>query len=173
MKTCAEPQPVLKKEPKPKQVEPKPPSTPPSSPPHTKRITRKAERKEKPLKPPPAINSDDEEIEEGEMLDFSSSGSSDGEAEEAHSPPKRPLFDQVGVETTPLSPASSHFSSSSEGEESADLPSFFTVGREAEEVVEKGPIVVHLPDFEVGFISERPPLPKIAGGGSKDYAVFM
>ncbi|VDD76527.1 unnamed protein product [Mesocestoides corti] len=108
----------------------------------------------------------EEEIEEGEMLDYSSSSEdedekdSNGCAEKRFSThsgllssPQRPIFD---IDAS--SPSSSHFSDEGDEPDDTKLPNFFSTGDDDAKISIGGP-VVYLPDFEVGFISERPLLP--------------
>ena len=71
-----------------------------------------------------------------------------------------------GRVTSPMSSCSSHFYS--EEEDNSDLPSLFSNGIATSESNEGGSssIFIHLPDFEVGFISERPLLPDTIEDGA-------
>lgn len=98
----------------------------------------------------------DDEIEEGEMLDCSTSSSSSCAPE-----------DQVGSARKEgiTSPASSHFSDEEDGDsgeyDNSKLPSFFSTGVVESSDNRQSSIFVHLPDFEIGFVSERPFLPDL------------
>lgn len=111
---------------------------------------------------------EDEEIEEGEMLDCSSSSSyvdapdDSNLNEELESLSKRE--DAIGGggrsgRGVIFSPSSQ--SSEDEGYDH-ELPTFFTAGVESQSEDAMPSILVHLPDFEVGFVSERPKLPDLS-----------
>ncbi|VDK33987.1 unnamed protein product [Taenia asiatica] len=97
----------------------------------------------------------DDEIEEGEMLDCSTSSSSSA-PEDQEGPTKK-----EGI----TSPASSHFSDEEDGDsgeyDNSKLPSFFSTGVVESSDSRQSSIFVHLPDFEIGFVSERPLLPDL------------
>ena len=103
----------------------------------------------------------EEEIEEGEMLDYSSSSSW---APEDESQRGLDVSAKDGA-TSPISSCSSHFYS--EEEDNSDLPSLFSTGFVTTDSKES-PIFIHLPDFEVGFASERPLLPNMDATASID-----
>lgn len=114
------------------------------------------------------------------MLDFSSGDDEEDLLGVSPKPPPQSSSVVAGGLTTPPTPFSSFSSASSspttrrDEEEETDchrLPSFFTCGidENGEKGVERncspsGPII-HLPDFEVGFVSERPPVPTFDGDG--------
>ncbi|VDM18410.1 unnamed protein product [Hydatigera taeniaeformis] len=94
----------------------------------------------------------DDEIEEGEMLDCSTSSSSCTPEDQEG------LARKGGI----ISPASSHFSDEDDGNgdyDNSKLPSFFSTGVVESGINRQSSIFVHLPDFETGFVSERPLLP--------------
>ncbi|VDO05113.1 unnamed protein product [Rodentolepis nana] len=116
---------------------------------------------------------ENEDIEEGEMLDCSSTSSyvdavdDDGSQEDENSylPPYSKQNDQLETGTrcgrgVIFSPSQS--SDEDEEESSHELPSFFTSGLESQPGDATSSIQVYLPDFEVGFVSERPQLPAIS-----------
>ncbi|EUB62514.1 hypothetical protein EGR_02646 [Echinococcus granulosus] len=103
----------------------------------------------------------DDEIEEGEMLDCSTSSSSAPEDQEG-------LAKEGGMN----SPASSHFSDEDGGGgeyDNSKLPSFFSAGVIESSDNRHNSIVVHLPDFEIGFVSERPLLPDFTADECTDF----
>ncbi|KAM7538485.1 hypothetical protein Aperf_G00000073726 [Anoplocephala perfoliata] len=114
---------------------------------------------------------EDDEIEEGEMLDCSSSSSyvdapDDGKHNEGESSSKYEDVTGIGSRSgrgVIFSPSSQ--SSEDEGYDH-ELPTFFTAGIETQSEDSAPSILVHLPDFEVGFVSERPQLPDLSPDSS-------
>nr|CDS27986.1 zinc finger C2H2 type [Hymenolepis microstoma] len=116
---------------------------------------------------------ENEDIEEGEMLDCSSTssyvdavdddGSQGNEDSDTVPPTKQNDQPETGTRCgrgVIFSPSQS--SDEDEEENSHELPSFFTSGVESQPGDVTPSIQVYLPDFEVGFVSERPQLPAIS-----------
>ncbi|VUZ56422.1 unnamed protein product [Hymenolepis diminuta] len=124
---------------------------------------------------PLSEKAENEDIEEGEMLDCSSTSSyidaiDDGgsqDNEDSDALPSSKQDDQLELETrccgrgVIFSPSQSS-DEDEEEEYNHELPSFFTSGVENQPGDATSSIQVHLPDFEVGFVSERPQLPDMS-----------
>lgn len=149
-----------------KEKEEKKPSEAPSTPVVDSKVTDKI---------PLSERAENEDIEEGEMLDCSSTssyidavddgGSQDNEDSDALPSSKQDDQLELGTRCCGRGVIFSPSQSSDEDEEEEynhELPSFFTSGVESQPGDATSSIQVHLPDFEVGFVSERPLLPDMS-----------